>query len=325
MGAHIYPIEDAPMSFVPDIPPPIERDHPLRLTVNMEAMVKEVALDSTHNYEIWGFNGGAPGPIIRARVGDILDINLRNDDPSGMQHNLDFHSVCGPGGGAQILTAHRDETVSASFKMLNPGFFVYHCAVDPVAHHIANGMYGAMIVEPENGFPPVDKEYVIIQSEFYTQNEPDKGTNTYSFNEDSLLNENPNFVVFNGRVGSHTEPDNYLKANTGDRVRIFFANVGPNLSSSFHVIGGIFDKVYREGDVISPPARNIQTTMVPAGGVSIVELVCPTPGILTFVDHSISRVDKGAAGFLKISGPSCPEIYFSEHEPRPCKPCKIHP
>jgi copper-containing nitrite reductase len=293
----------------------------------MNTSLRQVPLDSTHLYEIWSFNGGAPGPFIRARQGDVLDISFTNNDESGMWHNIDFHAVSGPGGGAGVLTAEKDETRSASFKLLYPGLFIYHCAVHPVAHHVANGMYGMILVEPEEGLPKVDREFAVVQSEFYTNDEPDEpGSRVLSLNDDRLMDENPNYVVFNGRVGSMTNDDGQpLLAKAGERVRIFFGNAGPNLVSSFHVIGAIFDKVYREGDLITPPARGLQTTLVPAGGASVVELVPTTPGTLTLVDHSIVRIEKGCVGFLNVEGPVCPTVFHSDKEARPCRPCKIHP
>lgn len=321
------PDEEAIITFAPEVPPPITRKYPVRLRVDMNTQVKAVPLDGTHLYEIWGFNGGAPGPFIRARVGDVLDLSFTNEDETGMWHNLDFHSISGPGGGAPVLTCEKNETRTASFRMMYPGLFIYHCAVDPVATHIANGMYGAMLVEPEEGLPPVDKEFYVVQSEFYTEDEADPETHILAINEERLMDENPNYVVFNGSVGSMMESrgGQSLKMNAGERARIFFANAGPNLVSSFHVIGAIFDKVYREGDLISPPARGLQTTLVPAGGCAVVEFVPTTPGNLTLVDHSIVRIEKGAVGWVSVDGPACPRVYHSDKEPRPCKPCVLHP
>jgi len=322
------PDEECVITFVPDVPPPITRDYPVRLRLDMDTSLRQVPLDGSKLYEIWSFNGGAPGPFIRAREGDVLDISFTNKDTSGMWHNIDFHAISGPGGGAGVLTAEKNETRSGQFKLMYPGLYIYHCAVHPVAHHIANGMYGLILVEPAEGLPPVDKEFCVVQSEFYTNDEPEeKGSNLLGMNEERLVDENPNYVVFNGRVNSMTTSDggSPLVATAGERVRIFFGNAGPNLVSSFHVIGAIFDKVYREGDLMTPPARGLQTTLVPAGGAAVVEFVPTTPGNLTLVDHSISRIDKGAVGFLTVEGPVCPNVFHSDKEARPCKPCKIHP
>lgn len=325
----LLPNLDADITFAPDVPPPIRREYPVNLKVDLNTSVRVLPLDESHSFSMWTFNGGVPGPFVRARVGDTLDISFTNNDESGMWHNLDFHAISGPGGGAPVLTAIKGETRSGQFKLLYPGLFVYHCAIAPVATHMANGMYGCILVEPEQGLPPVDKEYFVVQSEFYTNDEPDDPKDlkrTLSLNEERLNAETPTHVVFNGAVGAHVDEGGQpLKANVGDKVRLYVANVGPNLISSFHVIGGIFDKVYREGDLISPPARGLQTTLVPAGGVTIVELNTPVPGTLTLVDHAITRIEKGAVAFLNVEGPPCSEIYHSDLEPRICKGCKIHP
>lgn len=327
--AGILPIVEADITFAPDVPAPITRNFPVQLRVNMNTEVRKLKIDESHEYEMWTFNGGVPGPFIRARVGDVLDISFTNQDQTGMWHNLDFHCISGPGGGAPVLTCAKDETRSGEFKLLYPGLFLYHCAIDPVATHMANGMYGAILVEPEGGLPRVDREYYVVQSELYCNDEPDDPKNEpdlLSLNEEKLNMEHPSHVVFNGRKGAHTkEGGDPLTANTGERVRLFVVNAGPNLISSFHVIGGIFDKVYREADLITHPARGLQTTLIPAGGASVVELVPPVPGTLTLVDHAITRIDKGAVAFLQVEGPQCSNIYHSDHEPRICKNCKIHP
>jgi FtsP/CotA-like multicopper oxidase with cupredoxin domain len=203
-------------------------------------------------------------------------------------------------------------------------------------------MYGLMLVEPKEGLPKVDKEYFVVQSEFYTTDASDDPSDIPEvdanpllsrrrllvIDEDRLMDENPTHVVFNGCVGSMTSDSELgqpLTAKTGDRVRLFVGNAGPNLVSSFHIIGAILDKVWREGDLISPPARSLQTTLIPAGGAAMVELVPPLPGTITMVDHSIVRIDKGAVGFINVEGPACPAVYHSDAAPRVCKPCKIHP
>lgn len=334
------PTEWAEITFAPEMPAAITRNFPVRLRVDMNTYLRTIPLDQSTKYEIWSFNGGAPGPVIRAREGDILDLSFTNNDSSGMWHNIDMHCITGPGGGTPFTTCSKGETRSGTFKLLHPGLFIYHCAVHPVAHHIANGMYGVILVEPKEGLPKVDREYCVVQAEYYTKEEEEDadappetdpqliGKRLVSLDEEALLDENPTHVVFNGRVGIHTSEEEWgrpLLANAGERVRLYFGNAGPNLASSFHVIGGIFDKVYREADVISPPGRSIQTTMVPAGGATIVELVPAVPGTLTLVDHSISRIDKGAVAFLDIAGPDCGNIFRSDAEPRQCQPCKIHP
>jgi copper-containing nitrite reductase len=233
------PILDAELAFAPHVPPPITRRHPVRLRVDMTTEPKVMPLDLLNDFEFWPFSGRVPGPFIRAREGDILDVELLNKDASGMQHNIDFHAVVGPGGGAPVLTADFNQRVSASFRLTTPGIFIYHCAVDPVGYHISNGMYGLMLVEPKNGLPKVDKEYYVMQGDIYTE-KPVAGEKVLEASEARGVLEDPTHVVFNGRVGSLT--DEPLTSNAGDRVRIFFGNAGPNLISSFHIIGAIMDK-----------------------------------------------------------------------------------
>jgi len=318
------PVEDAVVTFAPAVPPPITRDHPVRLRLLMEATVVDLPIDATHTYECWTFGGHVPGPFIRAREGDILDVCFTNRDTSGMPHNIDFHAVTGPGGGTSLLTAESLETKNASFRLLTPGLFIYHCAVEPVGVHIANGMYGMMLVEPKAGLAPVDREFYVLQSEFYT-NHASSSTSKLEFDFIAALDERPTHVVFNGRGGALTGPDT-LKANVGDDVRIFFGNIGPSLSSAFHVIGTTFDRVYREADLISVPARHIQTTAVPPGGATVVEFKLRVPGNYTLVDHAILRVEKGAVGFINAEGePLSPDIYSSDEPAVVCAGCKIHP
>eukprot|EP00166_Cyanidium_caldarium_P004965 ctg_562.g261 len=263
----------------PNVPPPIQRRHPARVMVDLNVIVKELPIDDTSTYEFWTFEEAVPGPMIRARVGDLMQVRLTNRDQSGMYHNMDFHAVLGPGGGATVLNCSTDETKTATFKLTYPGLFIYHCAVDPVSVHIANGMYGLLLVEPEEGLPPAEKEYYVVQSELYTEDEPDTpNSSLLPFSIDRVMDERPNYVVFNGRVGAHLE-DNPLKATVGDRVRMYVGNPGPNLVSSFHVIGTIFDKAYRDGSLVNEPARGLQTLMIPAGSAAIVELDAWCPAL----------------------------------------------
>ena len=274
-------------------------------------------------YAFWQFNGHVPGPFIRARVGDTLEVHVTNSDDSGMPHNVDLHAVTGPGGGAKVTTVVQGEERIAWFKLLHPGLFIYHCAAPPVMDHIANGMYGLILVEPAKGLPRVDREFYVLQSEFYTK-EAVEGSDTLEFSHEQGLVEHPRFVVFNGKAGSLVG-DGALKAKTGERVRIFFGNAGPNLISSFHVIGEIFDNVYREADLISPPAHSVQTTLVPAGGATVVEFGLDVPGDYTLVDHAIFRVEQGAVGFLNVEGDPRHDIFMSQDDAATCKGCLVHP
>ena len=317
------PVEEAPLTFAPEVPPPITRKRPAIVRATLQGGMKEMPISDQVSYPFWTFNDHVPGPMIRARVGDTLEIHVTNSDASGMPHNVDFHAVTGPGGGATVTTVVQGEERVAWFKLLHPGLFVYHCAAPPVMDHIANGMYGLILVEPKRGLPTVDHEFYVLQSEFYTKDSVE-GTSRLEFSHERGLQEHPRFVVFNGRVGS-LMGDGAIKAKTGERVRIYFGNAGPNLISSFHVIGEIFDNVYREADLVSPPAHSVQTTLVPAGGATVVEFGVEVPGTYTLVDHAIFRVEKGAMGFLQVEGAPRHDIYVSQDDAPTCKGCLVHP
>jgi nitrite reductase (NO-forming) len=231
---------------------------------------------------------------------------LKNHPDNKFAHNIDLHAVTGAGGGAaSSFTAPGHETVF-SFKALNPGLYVYHCATAPVGMHIANGMYGLILVEPKGGLPKVDKEYYVMQGDFYTSGRYGEA-GLQAFDMDKALEENPDYVVFNGSVGA-IAGDNALTAKVGETVRLFVGNGGPNLVSSFHVIGEIFDNVHVEGGTIIN--KNVQTTLIPAGGAAIVDFKVDVPGTFILVDHSIFRAfNKGALGMLKVTGDENKTIY----------------
>src|SRR5262249_9267174 len=257
-------------------------------------------------YEYWTFNGTVPGPMLRVREGDTVEINLGNAADSGVTHSIDLHAVTGPGGGASVTQVMPGETGSFTFKALNPGVYVYHCATPMVAHHIGSGMYCAIVVEPKNGMAKVDHEYYLMEGDFYLQGERgDVGLRAFDLNK--MLDERPDYVLFNGSVGANTGA-NAFEAKVGETVRIFFGVGGPNLSSSFHVIGEIFDKVYPEG-ALANPVTSVQTTHVPSGGATVVEFKTEVPGKYTIVDHSLGRLEKGAAAQLVVSGEESPEIF----------------
>ena len=319
----LLPVEEAKLTFAPEVPPPITRRYPAVVKVHLDGGMKEMEITQGVKYKFWTFNDHTPGPFVRARVGDTLELHMTNSDASGMPHNVDFHAVTGPGGGAKVSTVVQGEERVAWFKLLTPGLFIYHCAAPPVMDHIANGMYGLILVEPAKGLPKVDHEYYVFQSEFYTKDAADDATSLDYSHEHGLM-AHPKFVVFNGRAGSLVG-DNAIKAKTGDKVRIFFGNGGPNLISSFHVIGEIFDNVYREADLISPPAHGVQTTLVPAGGATVVDFTTEVPGDYTLVDHAIFRIEQGAVGFLHVDGAPRHDIYASQEEGATCPGCLVHP
>lgn len=315
--------EEAKLTYAPEVPPPITRRTSAIVDVAMEAGVTELQLGPSQTYSYWTFNKHTPGPFIRARVGDTLHFTITNSDASGMPHNVDFHAVTGPGGGAPIDTVVQGDETQAWFRLLVPGFYVYHCAAPPVMDHIANGMYGVILVEPAEGMPKVDHEYYVMQSEVYTK-QPLDFEGHLDFSHQAGLAEHPTFVLFNGARGALVG-DGALKAKTGERVRVYFGNIGPNLISSFHIIGTIFDQVHREGGLTDPPEHGLQTTVVPSGGATIVEVVPLVPGNYTLVDHAIFRIEKGAVGFLTVTGDPRPDIYLSKGDSEGCTGCLSSP
>lgn len=283
----------------PLVPTPIGKRKAKKLIVDMEIVELEGTMADGVTYLYWTFDGTVPGSFIRARVGDEIEFHLKNHPDNKLPHNIDLHSVNGPGGGAaSSLVAPGHETVF-SFKVLNPGIFVYHCATAPVGMHIANGMYGLILVEPEGGLPPVDREYYVMQGDFYTEGKyGEKGFQPFDMQK--AIDEQADYVVFNGHVGAMLG-DRALEANVGETVRLFVGNGGPNLVSSFHVIGEIFDKVWVEGG--SLVNENVQTTLIPAGGAVMIEFKVDAPGEYLLVDHSIFRAfNKGAMAELMVYG-----------------------
>lgn len=301
--------EVAVLTAAPNVPPPITRKAPTTVVVDLEVVELEGQLANGVSYTFWTFGSQVPGPFIRIRLNDTVEFHLKNHPSSKMPHNIDLHAVTGPGGGAEAsFTAPGHET-EFSFKAINPGLYIYHCATAPVGMHIANGMYGLILVEPEEGLPKVDREYYILQSEFYTEgNYGDPGLQPFSM--EKALDERPPYVVFNGSVGALIE-ENALEAKVGETIRLYVGNAGPNLISSFHVIGEIFDKVYVEGgDLIN---NNVQSTTIPVGGSAIVEFKVEVPGSLVLVDHSIFRAfNKGAIGMINVQGDENHEVYTGQ-------------
>lgn len=299
------PVIDAVTTHAPEVPPAIDRDYPAKVRVKMETVEKTMKMDDGVEYRYWTFDGDVPGRMIRVREGDTVEVEFSNNPSSTVPHNVDFHAATGQGGGAAATFTAPGRTSTFSFKALQPGLYIYHCAVAPVGMHIANGMYGLILVEPKEGLPKVDKEFYIVQGDFYTKGK--KGAQGLQpFDMDKAIAEQPEYVVFNGHVGS-IAGDNALKAKAGETVRMYVGNGGPNLVSSFHVIGEIFDKVYVEGGKLIN--ENVQSTIVPAGGSAIVEFKVDIPGSYTLVDHSIFRAfNKGALGQLKVEGAENPEI-----------------
>ena len=295
-----------------DVPPSVGNRGPQTVRVDLVTVELEARLAEGTTFGYWTFNGKVPGPMLRVRVGDTVDVHLKNADGSSMLHSVDFHAATGPGGGAASTQTNPGEEKSFKFKALVPGLFVYHCATPMVAHHIANGMYGMILVEPEGGLPPVDREYYVMQGEIYTDGAFGQH-GSQEFNVEKLLNERPEYFVFNGSVGalSSFHP---MQAKVGETVRIYFGVGGPNFTSSFHVIGEIFDKVYNLGGVTNEPLKGIQTVTVPPGGAVITEFKVDFPGNYTLVDHALARAERGLVGILHVEGPPNAEIFDGKVE-----------
>lgn len=301
------PVEEAVLTDAPHVPPPITRSSPAKVVVKLE--VREVTKDIADGvqYTFWTFGGSVPGKFIRVREGDTVEFHLANHPSSKLPHNIDLHAVTGPGGGAASSFTAPGHESQFTFKAINAGLYVYHCATAPVGMHVANGMYGLIYVQPENPLPAVDREYYVMQGDFYTMgNYGEKGLQQFSMQK--AIEERATYVVFNGAVGSITG-ERALPAKVGESVRLFVGNGGPNLVSSFHVIGEIFDNVFTEGGTLANQ-HNVQTTLVPAGGSAIVEYKLEVPGTYIIVDHSILRTfNKGSLGMMKVEGAENKAIY----------------
>jgi nitrite reductase (NO-forming) len=290
-----------------DLPPSIGKRESQTVRVDLLSVEVEGRLAEGTTFGYWTFNGKVPGPFIRVKVGDTVDIHLKNSADSAMIHSVDFHATTGPGGGAAVLQVDPGHEKSMTWKALVPGLYVYHCATPMVSEHIANGMYGLILVEPEDGLPQVDREFYVMQGEIYTD-VPYGQHGSAEFSVEKLLNERPEYFVFNGSVGaiSKLHP---LHAKVGETVRVFFGVGGPNFTSSFHVIGEIFDKVYALGGVLTTPLEGIQTISVAPGGAVITEFKTKVPGNYTLVDHALARAERGLLGVLSVEGPPNPDIY----------------
>ena len=290
----------------PRLEAPIPQRGPALVKYEVETTEVTALMDDGVSYTYWTFGNTVPGPMLRVRQGDTVELTLKNSPSSKVSHSIDLHAVTGPGGGAKATQLAPGESATIKFKALNPGVYVYHCATALVPHHIASGMYGLIVVEPPEGLPPVDHEFYVMQGDFYLDGDrEEKGLHDFAMKE--MTDEHPSHVVFNGAVGALTD-QNALKAKVGEKVRIFFGVGGPNVISSFHVIGEIFDEVYPEG-ATGPIQKNVQTTLVPAGGATIVDFAVDYPGTYVLVDHSLGRMTKGAVGMLEVTGEANAEVF----------------
>ncbi len=300
------PVIHAVLTSPPNVPPATNRKYPAKVIVELEVVEKEMPISEGVSYTFWTFGGTVPGSFIRVRQGDTVEFHLKNSPGSKMPHNIDLHGVTGPGGGAASSFTAPGHESQFTFKALNEGVYIYHCATAPVGMHVGNGMYGLILVEPPEGLSKVDHEYYVMQGDFYTTGKyREKGLQP--FDMEKAIDERPTYVLFNGSEGALTG-DKALVAKTNETVRLFVGNGGPNLVSSFHVIGAIFDKVRFEGG--TNIQKNVQTTLIPAGGAAMVEFRTKVPGSYVLVDHSIFRAfNKGALAILKVNGPEDKSIY----------------
>ena len=285
------------------------------------APVKNVQLDTTHRiieiapgvkFSAWTFGGTVPGPTVRARVGDRIKFSMtnRSDEPvpgvkvtaAPMMHSMDFHAaMVSPQDKYRSIAP--GQTMEFEFTPNYPGVFMYHCGTPMILEHIASGMYGAVVVEPREGFPgKVDREYVVIQSEFYAKPDPGKrkvdGTPLYVLDTDRLRGSQPTYTVFNGVHNGMVK--NPLPTKAGERVRMFVLNVGPSKTSSFHIVGTIFDRVWFEGNPDNQ-FRGMQTVLLGSSNSAIVEFMIPENGSYIMVDHHFANASQGAIGLISTT------------------------
>ncbi len=291
-----------------DLPPPLARRKPQIVKVYLVAQELEGKLNPAlgGTYEYWTFNGKVPGPMIRVRQGDVVELTLKNEGRL-VSHSIDLHAALGPGGGMDLTEAKQGESKTFTFKAMVPGVYVYHCGTNLAAQHISNGMYGLIVVEPPEGLPLVDHEYYVMQGELYTV-EDIGGQGHQKMSLSKLMDERPEYFVFNGAVGALTTL-HPMHAKTGEAIRLFFGVGGPNFISSPHVIGQVLERVYNEGSFTSPPLSAVQTTVVPPGGATILEIRPQVPGSYKLVDHALIRVARSLVGVIDVTGPDHPELF----------------
>jgi nitrite reductase (NO-forming) len=310
------PIEAAHPTTAPNVardpsivPEPITRT--TTTTVKVTLTVKELTAELADGvtYDFWTFDGTVPGPMIRAMVGDTIELTLVNPATNSAPHNIDLHAVNGPGGGAAVTNVNPGESKTFSFKALNAGIFVYHCAAPPPWHHIAQGMYGAILIEPAGGLPRVDREFYVMQGDWYTTGaNGDQGHQMFS--NAKAMAEQPEYFTFNGRTDALAKlfP---LHAQVGETVRLFFGVGGPNVGSNFHIIGEVFDKVFT-GGFDAPVTTDEETWYTPPGSVAMFEFHLDEPGQYVLVDHALYRAGKGALGLMMVDGAWDATIYSPE-------------
>ena len=293
------------------VPKPIGARAPQLVKYAIETVELDGKLDDGTTFTYWTFGRKVPGPMLRVKEGDTVELALTNNKDSKAVHSIDLHAVTGGMGGGEHTQVAPGQTKTITFKALNPGLYVYHCATPSVAHHISAGMYGLILVEPKAGLPKVDKEFYVMQGDLYTTH-PFGTKGHQQYDPERAADELPTYYTFNGSVGALTR-EHKLSVKVGETVRVFFGVGGPNKVSSFHLIGEIFDKVYSEGST-SAVRHNVQTTLVPAGGATIVDFKVQYPGRYLLVDHALSRVGKGVGAMLEVSGKADASVYKASDE-----------
>lgn len=294
-----------------DLPPPINRDEPKEIDVTLRPREVTAEIEPGVTFTYMTFNGQVPGPFIRARRGDTINLTFENPEENNLPHNVDFHACYGPGGGAEATMTNPGDTAELSFSPQYPGAFIYHCAVPNLDMHISAGMYGLILVEPEGGLPDVDHELYLGQNEVYTKQEAGaEGEHNFDFN--GMTREDPTYVLLNGAKYAFT-PDVHGPAasvSTGETARVFFVNGGPNLTSSFHPIGNVWSELHPQGSLSTDPQTHIQTTPVSPGSTTVATMEFPVPGPVKIVDHALSRVArKGCLAVVDVQGEERPEIF----------------
>ncbi|WP_101294752.1 copper-containing nitrite reductase [Halegenticoccus soli] len=301
------PVVDRVAADPTDIPGPIDRSEPAAVDVTLEAEEVTAELEDGTTFDYMTYGGQIPGPFVRVRVGDTVNLTFRNPEGNAMPHNVDFHAVAGPGGGAEATMAMPGETKRLRFKATYPGAYIYHCAVPNLDMHISAGMFGIILVEPEEGLPEVDHEFYLGQHELYAK----EGDGGFQFDADAMAREEPSHVLMNGEPYAIT-PDRHgpMKVKTGETARVYFVTGGPNLTSSFHPIGSVWEELWPQGSLTTEPQTHIQTTPVPPGSTTIATMSFPVPGDFKLVDHALSRVaSKGCMAVVRAEGPENPDVF----------------
>ncbi len=292
----------APHQLYNATPPPTITRPPTTVKITLQVLEHVVQISDLNNqpifYHAWTFNNTIPGPIIRVRANDTIQFTLLNSANSTQSHSVDFHAAQGPPS-VYFGEANPDSSFQTTFNITKPGVYLYHCGTPPVPMHLTNGMYGMIIVDPAGGLPPA-REFALVQSEFYVQLGSD---GVYEENMASALNGSPDYQAFNGFTDQYLGA-NALQAKVGEKVRIFVVNAGPNVFSAFHNIGAIFDKVYEEGSLTSPPLLDVQTATVAPGGSGVFELSYKLAGNYPIVSHAIWSLMKGLVAMVHVTDPA---------------------